>query len=95
MATVRCPDCGQDLPAPPDARPGALVDCPRCAGFSLRLGREEKRHWTATIAHRVSCPGCEETIVLPEGARPGEHVTCCGRDYRLTFEYGAFALEET
>lgn len=93
MATVRCPDCGETVPVPAGARPGDLVDCPNCAGFALRL-REEGGRWTATIAHRVSCPGCEETIVLPEGARAGTRVRCCGRDYRLTFEYGAFALED-
>jgi hypothetical protein len=42
----------------------------------------------------VSCPNCDELLTLPEDARPGDVVTCCGQDYRLTFEYGAFAAEE-
>ncbi|MGH9662121.1 MAG: hypothetical protein ACRD96_26465 [Bryobacteraceae bacterium] len=62
-------------------------------GHLLRL-RHHAGAWSATIAHRVSCPTCDEMMTLPEGARPGDLVTCCGRDYRLTFEYGAFAAEE-
>ncbi|MDI3299689.1 MAG: hypothetical protein QJR08_11080 [Bacillota bacterium] len=41
----------------------------------------------------VSCPGCEREIELPEGARPGDTIRCCGRDYRLTYAYGSYALE--
>jgi hypothetical protein len=32
-------------------------------------------------------------MTLPEDARPGDTIRCCGRAYRLTFEYGAFAAE--
>ena len=49
--------------------------------------------WIATIAHRVSCPDCETVLTLSEDAKPGDFVDCCGRRYRLTFEYGAFAAE--
>jgi ribosomal protein S27AE len=49
--------------------------------------------WSATVAHRVSCPGCGRTIVLADTAKAGDRVECCGRQYVLTFEYGAFALE--
>jgi hypothetical protein len=42
----------------------------------------------------VSCPTCNETLTLPEGAKAGDPVECCGRRYQLTFEYGAFAVEE-
>jgi len=34
-------------------------------------------------------------MTLPEDARPGDTIRCCGRAYRLTFEYGVFAAEET
>jgi hypothetical protein len=34
-------------------------------------------------------------MTLPEDARPGDIIRCCGRAYRLTFEYGAFAAEKT
>jgi hypothetical protein len=37
----------------------------------------------------VSCPDCDELLTLPAG----DLIECCGRRYRLTFEYGAFAAE--
>ncbi len=55
--------------------------------------RAEDGRWTATIAHRVSCPDCGTVITLPEDAKAGDTVECCGRRYRLTFEYGTFAAE--
>ena len=70
-----------------------MIDCPNCAGHALRV-REDAGRWTATIAHRVSCPSCDEVITLPEHVVAGDRVSCCGRTYRLTFEYGAFAAEE-
>jgi len=94
VATVRCPDCGDDLAVPPDARSGDLLECPNCAGLALRL-REDEGRWSGTLAHRVSCPDCNEVMTLPEDARPGDTIRCCGRAYRLTFEYGVFAAEET
>ena len=47
----------------------------------------------AALAYRVSCPDCERTVTLPEEARAGDLIECCGRRYRLTFEYGAYAAE--
>jgi hypothetical protein len=32
-------------------------------------------------------------ITLPEDVKPGDTIDCGGRRYRLTFEYGAFAVE--
>ncbi len=93
MVAVRCPECGPALPVPPDARSGDVLECPNCAGLVLRL-REDEGRWSATLAHRVSCPGCDEVITLPEGVVAGDTLSCCGRTYRLTFEYGAFAAEE-
>ena len=97
MATVRCPDCGQDLPLPPGTRSGNLLPCPaNCAWLSLSV-REDGGRWVASIAHTVSClcPDRDRDIVLPEAAKAGGLVECCGRRYRLTFEYGAFAAEPT
>jgi len=90
---VGCPDCAEAVTVPPEARPGDLLDCPNCAGHALRLTRDGGR-WAARLAHRVSCPTCNETLTLPESAKAGAAVECCGRRYRLTFEYGAFAAEE-
>ncbi len=90
--SVRCPDCGQDVPVPLGTPSGAVIDCPNCAGLALRV-RVEGDRWIATIAHRVSCPDCDRIITVPPDAKAGDTVECCGREYRLTFEYGAFALE--
>jgi hypothetical protein len=57
--------------------------------------RETERKWIATIAYKVSCPACDQSLVLPETAKPGDLIECCGRRYRLTVEYGAFAAEES
>jgi endogenous inhibitor of DNA gyrase (YacG/DUF329 family) len=92
VATVRCPDCGREVPVPPGSRTGDLLDCPGCAGLALRV-REQGGGWTASIAHVVSCPRCERRVVLPETAAAGQVVQCCGHGWRLTWEFGAFALE--
>lgn len=89
---VRCPDCDEMVAVPADAQSGDLVDCPNCAGHALRVTRQDG-HWVAS-AHRVSCPTCNEGLTLPEEAQAGDVIVCCGRRYRLTFEYGAFAAEE-
>jgi DnaJ-class molecular chaperone len=91
--SVRCPDCDATVAVPPGAREGDLLKCPNCAGHGLRLTRTASG-WGATLAHRVSCPTCDEMVTVPEGARAGDTVTCCGRRYRLTFDFGAFAAEE-
>ena len=78
---------------PAEARAGNLLACPNCAGHALRLTKGDGR-WAVSLAHRVSCPTCDEVLTLPEGAKAGDAIECCGRRYRLTFEYGAFAAEE-
>ncbi len=90
---VQCSDCDAAIELPEEVKSGDLVDCPNCAGHALRLRKEGDR-WLATLAHRVSCPGCEELVTVPEDAKAGDVIACCGRRYRLTFEYGAFAAEE-
>ncbi|MEX2223693.1 MAG: hypothetical protein WEG40_18035 [Candidatus Rokuibacteriota bacterium] len=93
VAAVRCPDCGAPITLAAGLESGALLDCPNCAGHAVRV-REEDGRWSATLAYRVSCPTCDEVMALAEDAKPGDTVSCCGRRYRLTFEYGAFAAEE-
>jgi hypothetical protein len=56
--------------------------------------RADADGWVATLAHRVSCPACDQVLTLPERATAGDLVECCGRRYRLTFAYGAFAVED-
>jgi hypothetical protein len=57
--------------------------------------RETGNTWTAAIAYKVSCPACDQILVLPETAKPGDLIECCGRRYRLSLEYGAFAAEKS
>jgi hypothetical protein len=78
---------------PEGTRSGDLLECANCAGHSLRV-REEAGRWSATLAHRVSCPACDEVITLPDDVKPNDTIRCCGRAYRLTFEYGAYAAED-
>jgi len=55
--------------------------------------RDEGGQWSATLAYRVSCPDCERAVTLSEEAKAGDEIDCCGRRYRLTFDYGAYAAE--
>ena len=48
----------------------------------------------AQIANTVSCPVCRKRIVLPEGVKARDRITCCGKEYVLTYEFGTFAGEE-
>jgi len=93
MRVVCCPDCSALIEMAEGARAGDLMECPNCAGHALRV-REDAGRWSATLAHRVSCPECDEVMTLPDDVKPGDTVLCCGRTYRLTFEYGAYAAEE-
>ena len=45
------------------------------------------------LAYRVSCPDCDGMLTLPEDVKAGDLIECCGRRYRLTLEYGAYAAE--
>ena len=89
---VRCPDCGEEIELPLEVTSGDLLDCPNCAGHALRI-REDGGRWVATLAYRVSCPDCDAVLTLLGGAKAGDLIECCGRRYRLTFEYGAYAAE--
>lgn len=55
--------------------------------------RVEEGRWTASLAHRVSCPACERLVTVPEGVQAGDVIECCGRRWRLTWAYEAFAAE--
>lgn len=90
--TVRCPQCGRPIEVPQGLGPRESFECPECAGVWLRV-RPAGQGLVATVVHRVSCPGCDRMLEVPEGARPGERMTCCGQVWRLTFAYGAWALE--
>ncbi len=50
--------------------------------------------WAAALAYRVSCPSCDDVLTLADDVKVDDTIDCCGRRYRLSFEYGAFAAEE-
>ena len=93
MPAVRCPDCSAVVELLPDVRSEDLIECPNCAGHALRV-HEENGRWSATLAYRASCPDCNDVRTLAADAKAGDTVSCCGRTYRLSFEYGAFAAEK-
>ena len=87
---VLCIGCGEPVSLA-GLKAGDRMDCSNCAGLTLRV--EEKDGDLALVeVHRVSCPSCEEPIEVPSGSEPGETFACCGNDYLLTYEFGAFAL---
>ncbi|MBI2361088.1 MAG: hypothetical protein HYV04_19650 [Deltaproteobacteria bacterium] len=55
--------------------------------------REKEGRFAAIPLKKVSCPMCERVIILPDDAQPGDIIRCCERDYRLTYEFGSYALD--
>jgi hypothetical protein len=48
----------------------------------------------STVALKtVSCRGGERMIVLSDKAYAGDIIRCCEKEFRLTYEFGSFALE--
>ena len=43
---------------------------------------------------KVHCSGCGQEIELPSGTRSGDIIECHGMKQRVTYEYGAYALEK-
>ena len=86
-----CPGCGEvvDIRA---LKEGDRFECARCAGLTLELVCH-----AGTLAlqqvHSVSCPGCDKNLEVPTETQPGDMMSCCGQTFRLTYEFGAYALE--
>ena len=47
-----------------------------------------------TEVKKASCAVGEELLILPDDVRPGDIIECHGAKQRVTYEYGAFALEK-
>jgi hypothetical protein len=43
---------------------------------------------------KASCAVGEETIILPDDVQPGDLIECHGVKQRVTYEFGAYALEK-
>lgn len=87
-----CPGCEQSTDVPEGARPGDTIECAMCAGLKFRITRSGGSYKLAPV-HLVSCPVCEARIEVPDNSAPGGRLRCCGREFKLTFEYGAWALQ--
>ena len=48
-----------------------------------------------TQVKKASCAVGEEVVFLPDDAQPGDIIECHGMKQRVTYEYGAYALEKT
>jgi len=88
-----CPGCGQEIPVPPGARPGDLIECENCAGVKFRLCAEGGRE-ILKLVHLIRCPACGEPIPVDDETPEGSTVEHDGRTFRLAREFGAFSLEE-
>ncbi len=87
-----CPACGKTIPVPGGTKQGELIECPNCAGIMLRLiedGGEEN----LSVVQMISCPGCGERIPIDEDTPAGTIVRHDEKDFLLTKEFGAIALE--
>ncbi len=91
MSSFACPGCGEEVDIS-GLTEGDHFDCAHCADLTLELVRREGG-LTLRQVHRVSCPRCNRMLEVPEHARPGDTMTCCGQTFRLTYEFGAYALE--
>jgi len=91
MSSFACPGCGEEIDVG-SLKAGDRFECPSCAGLTLELVRREGG-LTLRQVYRVSCPRCNRMLEVPAHAGPGDTMTCCGQTFRLTYEFGAYALE--
>ncbi len=89
---VLCPGCGEMKALEPDDKEGDRLLCDVCAGSAFRLVRQ-KDQWAMEAIPTASCPVCGEVLELDTDVQPGDMVKHCGQAFRLSFEYGAWAME--
>jgi hypothetical protein len=46
-----------------------------------------------TEVKKASCAVGDEVVFLPDDVQPGDVIECHGVKQRVTYEYGAYALE--
>lgn len=91
MPFLTCLGCGEEADIS-GLKEGNRFECANCASLTLELVRQEDG-LTLRQVHRVSCPSCSRVLEVPKHAKAGDTMTCCGRMFRLTYEFGAYALE--
>ncbi|MEE8503041.1 MAG: hypothetical protein V3T26_01155 [candidate division NC10 bacterium] len=47
-----------------------------------------------TEVKKASCAVGEEIVILPDDVQPGDIIECHGVKQRVTYEFGAYALEK-
>ncbi|MFQ5847944.1 MAG: hypothetical protein ACE5IQ_09805 [Candidatus Methylomirabilales bacterium] len=47
-----------------------------------------------TEVKKASCAVGEEMVILPDDVQPGDLIECHGAKQRVTYEFGAYALEQ-
>jgi len=92
MEGVVCPGCGETVSLA-GLKAGDRIDCSNCANLTLRVKMRGEEHYLEEIP-KVSCPSCDRVMEIPEGLGPGENLKCCGKEYTLNYEFGAYALAE-
>ncbi len=50
--------------------------------------------WSVTEVKKASCAVGEEIVILPDDVQPGDIIECHGVKQRVTYEFGAYALEK-
>ena len=49
--------------------------------------------WTTTQVKTASCAVGDEMVILPDQVQAGDIIECHGVKQRVTYEFGAYALE--
>jgi len=55
---------------------------------------EQGGTWSTGVLKTASCAVGDEVIILADNVQPGNIIECHGVKQRVTYEYGAYALEK-
>ncbi len=55
---------------------------------------EQEGTWSAVVLKTASCAVGGEVVILPDAVKPSDLIECHGVQQRVTYEYGAYALEK-
>lgn len=91
MKKLVCPGCGEKTSLE-GLKVDDRIECPNCADLTLRFKKRGEELYLEEI-HKVSCPSCDCIMEVPEGAAAGDFLRCCGKEFLLTYEFGAYALQ--
>lgn len=93
MRTLPCPGCGSPI-SEATLVPGARIECDLCAGMVLEVVEDGGQPRVREV-HFASCPICDAKLEVPRDAVVGQTMSHCGRSFRLTCEFAAWALEQS